>query len=119
MTDDTPDVPDWDADPDEWDDYWDESTTITVDRWQKAFLDECRDGTPWGTHLVNLQREHNDPLTLTDVNDIAEQLVSQLEPIAVGDEAIESNATDRLMDRLDELERTLKHTIEAETRGPV
>lgn len=59
--------------------YWTESTTITVDRWVKQALDDPRNNQPWNQYLMELQRAKNDPLTLSDVDDIAERLGDQLD----------------------------------------
>lgn len=58
--------------------YWSEDTTITVSRYTKASLDEHRDGRPWDEYLEKLRREHADPLTLTDAEQIAERVSGEL-----------------------------------------
>ena len=58
--------------------YWTTSTTITVDRWVKASLDEHRDGRPWGQFLEQLRREHADPITINDVGELADRLDEEL-----------------------------------------
>lgn len=64
------------ADSDE--NYWMEDTTITVSRYTKARLDHHRDGRPWDQFLEMLRREHADPLTFNDANEIAEYLADHL-----------------------------------------
>lgn len=77
MTGDT-ELPPLDADPDEWDEMWNEKTTITVDRWVKAHLDHDRDGQPWNQYLETLRRQKADPVTLSDAQVIAEYLEDKL-----------------------------------------
>lgn len=64
---------------DEVDGYWTEDTTITVPRYVKAHLDENRDGQNWGPYLEKLRRVNDDPLTMTEVDEIADRLAEQLE----------------------------------------
>jgi len=67
------------GDGDELPNHWQEETTITVTRYTKARLDENRDGVPWDTYLETLRREHADPLTLSDADDVAREVVERLE----------------------------------------
>lgn len=54
-------------------------TTITVPVDVKESLDEHRDGRPWGTYLEQLRREHADPLTINDVQELARLLSEELD----------------------------------------
>jgi len=76
MGDETP--PPLDAEFDELDNYWLEDTTITVPRITKQHLDEHRDGKKWGPYLEELRRQYADPLTLRDVDEIAERLKNEV-----------------------------------------
>lgn len=100
-------------------DYWKEDTTITVRRYTKAQLDEHRDGRPWDVFLEQLRREHADPLTFNDAEQIAEYLEEQLEPIAnsasmAADPGVDGSEIARdINNRIDDLETELKAQIEA------
>lgn len=72
-------LPNLDADPDEWDDKWTEKTTITVDRWVKAHLDHDRNEQPWSEYLAELRAHKTDPLTLTDVDQVIKYLETELD----------------------------------------
>lgn len=54
-------------------------TTITVREETKERLDEHRDGKKWDAYLEELRREHADPLTLNDAEEIADYLAKRLE----------------------------------------
>lgn len=84
--------------------YWTKKTTITVDRWVKASLDEHRDGRPWNQYLEKLRREHADPITFTDVEQIADELKNQLSMLADPGVAVTENDVARMMEKLRELE---------------
>lgn len=58
--------------------YWEESTTITVDRWVKESLDAHREGRPWNQYLEQLRREHADPITFNDAQQIVEYIDSEV-----------------------------------------
>lgn len=115
------DVPSLDelGDTDDLPEYWTESTTITVDRWVKESLDRYREGRPWNQFLEQLRREHADPITFNDVDEIAEQLKNELsmlnEPVVSADveglvakvERLES-AAETIEERTGRMERDLE-----------
>lgn len=96
-------LPPLDADPDEWDEKWNEKTTITVDRWVKAHLDHGRDGQPWNEYLEMLRRQKADPVTLSDAQAIAEYLTAEIE---VGGDVEAALAT--IEERTGRIERQLE-----------
>lgn len=91
-------------DVDELDGYWTEETTITVSRLTKAALDEHRDGRPWDQYLETLRREHADPLTLNDAEDIVDAIKNEL---SMANEPGVDMDVERLFNRLDDLETSI------------
>jgi len=55
-----------------------EYTTITVTKRVKEDLDEYRDGRPWSVFLEQLRKEHADPITLNDAQEIADVVGEQV-----------------------------------------
>lgn len=83
---------------DELDDYWTESTTITVSRYTKAQLDEHREGRPWDEFLEMLRREHADPITFND----AQQIVDFINEEVALREGVDADAiASRVSERID------------------
>ena len=56
-----------------------EYTTITVPKRVKNDLDEHRGGRPWAVFLEQLRREHADPITLNDAEEIADRVVERVD----------------------------------------
>lgn len=101
------------TDGDELDDYWTEKTTISVSRITKQKLDEHRDGRPWDTYLEQLRREHADPLTINDVNELADNLEDALNLASmVSDPGVDNDAIAELYERLESIERQLDNVPE-------
>jgi hypothetical protein len=98
------DVPALDEIPDDGDlpSYWVESTTITVDRWVKASLDEHRDGRPWNEFLEKLRREHADPITFNDIDRIADALNRELDAVetSIDEDAVAMSVYEELEELL-------------------
>jgi hypothetical protein len=86
-------------------------TTITVREETKQRLDEHRDGRPWDQYLETLRREHADPITINDADELAKTLAAHidypeqqdLDTIARRLEALES-----IESRVGSIERTLE-----------
>lgn len=68
--------------PEEETNYWLETTTISVKRITKQQLDHERDGKPWDEYLEQLRREHADPLTVNNVDDITDRISDQIDTLA-------------------------------------
>lgn len=95
-------------DGEELDEYYTEQTTITVNRITKMRLDEHRDGRPWDTYLEQLRREHADPLTINDVNELADSLEASLDLASmVADPGVDNDTIAELYERLESIERQL------------
>lgn len=94
--------------------YWEESTTITVDRWVKESLDRHRDGRSWNAYLEQLRREHADPITLNDVEEIAEHLKNE---ISMANEPGVEVDVGRILGRIDDLESALPRKVAEEMEG--
>jgi len=95
-------------DVDELDGHWTKDTTITVNRITKARLDRIRDDLPWDAFLEKLRREHADPLTMNDGEQIVDYLESQLDSID-GDN---SDVLEEIKKQLDRIETAQGHTVE-------
>jgi hypothetical protein len=60
--------------------YWTETTTISVPRYVKASLEAHKDSDEgWGEFLERLRQHHADPLTMNDAEAIAEYVGDRLE----------------------------------------
>lgn len=66
-----------------------EYTTITVMESVKEDLDKERNGQPWSAFLEELRQEYADPITLNDVEEIADRLGERLDgDMGTGDVAL-------------------------------
>lgn len=74
-----------------------EWTTITVPKPVKEDLDSHRDGRSWGSYLETLRREHADPLTMNDAEQLAEYLEKRLESTDVDSRELGEATADYLM----------------------
>lgn len=92
----TDDLPDW----------WAQDTTITVSRFVKQSLDAQREGRPWGIFLEKLRREHADPLTVNDVDELAKVLKNNL----AGAQESEDGDAEELGTKLDKVISMVEQT---------
>jgi hypothetical protein len=113
------DPPPLDADPAEIDDYWTETTTISVPRIVKENLDKHRDGRPWGEFLERLRREHADPITLNDAEEIADVVSDRVDGAEMDADELAATIAERF-DYAELANRTADEVTEAvvkEMRG--
>lgn len=76
-------------------------TTITVREQTKERLDEHRDGQKWDEYLEMLRREHADPITVNDVEELADLLVDTIGAEAGGPAVDDSEIAREVARQLD------------------
>ena len=93
-------------------------TTITVREETKERLDAHREGQQWDAYLEQLRREHADPVTINDVQELADRLVDELGAAAGGPEVDDSRIAADVVRQFDyaELANQVADEIEGRMR---